>query len=59
MRLMIDMLERKSACAHQLYEQRERKEGKAVEDWVKAEAEILRSSAMSLLWRTRHLLEVV
>jgi len=51
LRLMIDMLERKIRLrARQLYEQRGRQEGKALEDWITAEVDILRSSILARLW---------
>lgn len=57
---MIDMLERKIRLrARQLYEQRGRQEGKALEDWITAEVDILSSSILARLWSTGRLLEVV
>lgn len=48
---MIDMLERKIRLrARQLYDERGQEEGKALEDWVKAESEILKSSILAPLW---------
>jgi hypothetical protein len=59
-RLMIDMLERKIRLrARQLYEQHGRQEGKALEDWITAEVDILRSSILARLWSAGRLLEVV
>lgn len=59
LRLMIDMLERKIRLrARQLYEQRGRQEGKALEDWITAEDDILRSSILARLWSEGRLLEV-
>jgi len=59
LRLMIDMLERKIRLrARQLYEQRGRLEGKALEDWITAEVDILRSSTLAGLWSAGRLLEV-
>ena len=56
---MIDMLERKIRLrARQLYEQRGRQEGKALEDWIMAEVDILRSSTLAGLWSAGRLLEV-
>ena len=50
-RLMIDMLERKIRLrARQLYEERGRQEGRALADWVQAEAEILKSSILAPFW---------
>jgi len=60
LRLMIDMLERKIRLrARQLYEQRGRQEGKALEDWFTAEVDILRPSILARLWSAGRLLEVV
>ena len=53
-RLMIDLLERKIRLrARQLYEQRGQIDGQALEDWVKAESEILRTSILAPLWNAR------
>ncbi len=53
-RLMIEMLERKIRLrARQLYEERGQGDGRALDDWVKAEAEILKSSMLAPLWRAR------
>ena len=50
-RLMMDMLERKIRLrARQLYHQRGQEEGKALEDWIQAETEILKSSILAPLW---------
>ncbi len=57
---MIDMLERKIRLrAHQLYEQRGRHEGKALQDWVTAEVDILRSSIVARLLSAGRLLDAV
>jgi hypothetical protein len=59
LRLMIDMLERKIRLrARQLYEQRGRQEGKALEDWITAEVDVLRSSTLVRLWSAGRQLEV-
>jgi len=51
---MINMLEKKIRLrARQLYEERGRAEGKALEDWVKAESEVLKSSILAPLWAAR------
>jgi hypothetical protein len=48
---MIDMLERKIRLrARQLYEQRGREEGLALDDWVQAESEVLKSSILAPFW---------
>ncbi|MBZ5548718.1 MAG: DUF2934 domain-containing protein [Acidobacteriia bacterium] len=53
-RLMVDLLERKIRLrARQLYDQRGQIEGQALEDWVKAESEILKSSILAPLWNKR------
>jgi len=57
-KLMIGMLERKIRLrARQLYEERGRIEGKALEDWIKAESEVLKSSILAPLWAVREELE--
>jgi len=50
---MLELLERKiRGRARQLYEERGGADGRALEDWVRAESEILRDSALaSLYWR--------
>ncbi|HUB01720.1 MAG TPA: DUF2934 domain-containing protein [Terriglobales bacterium] len=53
-KLMISMLEKKIRLrARRLYEERGRVEGRALEDWLKAEAEILKSSILRPLWTLR------
>jgi hypothetical protein len=53
-KLMISMLENKIRLrARQLYEERGRIDGRALEDWIKAEAEILKSSILRPLWALR------
>jgi hypothetical protein len=53
-RLMVDLLERKIRLrARQLYEERGKVDGQALEDWVKAESEILRTSILAPLWNKR------
>ena len=51
--LMLELLERKiRGRARQLYEERGGADGRALEDWVRAESEILRDSALAALyWR--------
>jgi len=57
-KLMISMLEKKIRLrARQLYEERGQAEGKALEDWVKAETEVLESSILAPLWAVREELE--
>ncbi len=53
-RLMVDLLERKIRLrARQIYEERGAADGQALEDWVKAESEILRTSILAPLWNKR------
>ncbi len=51
---MLEMLERKVRLrAQQLYDERGRIEGRELEDWVKAESEVLRSKILAPLWNKR------
>jgi len=51
---MVDLLERKIRLrADQLYNERGRVEGLALEDWVRAESEVLKSSILAPLWNAR------
>lgn len=51
-KLMVSMVERKvRSRAQQLYETRGQTEGQALEDWVKAESEILGNSILAPLYR--------
>ena len=53
-KLMVTMLEKKIRLrAQQLYDERGQTEGKALEDWVQAESEVLRSSILGPLWAVR------
>jgi len=53
-KLMVELLERKIRLrARQLYDQRGRVEGQALEDWVRAESEVLKSSILAPLWNAR------
>jgi len=53
-KLMITMLEKKIRLrARQIYEQRGQEEGKALDDWTKAETEVLKSSILAPLWNVR------
>jgi hypothetical protein len=59
-KLMVDLLERKIRLrADQLYNERGRVEGLALEDWVRAESEVLKSSILAPLWNTRQQRELV
>ncbi|MGA7080697.1 MAG: DUF2934 domain-containing protein [Terriglobales bacterium] len=53
-KLMLELLERKIRMrARQLYDERGQTEGQDVEDWVKAESEVLKSSILAPLWNAR------
>jgi len=59
-KLMVELLERKIRLrARQLYDERGQVEGQDLEDWVKAEKEILKSSILAPLWNTRQERELV
>jgi len=59
-KLMVDLLERKIRLrADQLYNERGRVEGLALEDWVRAESEVLKSGILAPLWNTRQERELV
>jgi hypothetical protein len=51
---MMELLERKIRLrAHQLYDERGQVEGGELEDWVRAESEVLQSSILAPLWNAR------
>jgi hypothetical protein len=51
---MLELLERKiRARARQLYNERGQAEGQELEDWVRAESEVLKSSILGPLWNKR------
>ena len=51
---MLELLERKIRLrARQLYDERGQVEGQELEDWVRAESEVLKSSILAPLWNTR------
>jgi hypothetical protein len=53
-KLMRQLLERKIRMrARQLYDERGQAEGQELEDWVKAESEVLKSSILAPLWNAR------
>ena len=55
---MIGMLENKIRLrARQFYEERGRADGRALEDWLKAEAEVLKTSILRPLWTLREHLQ--
>ncbi|MGB8772672.1 MAG: DUF2934 domain-containing protein [Terriglobales bacterium] len=58
-KLMLELLERKIRMrARQLYEERGHADGQELEDWVKAESEVLKSSILAPLWNARQQEEV-
>jgi hypothetical protein len=51
---MVELLERKIRLrAQQLYDERGQSEGLELEDWVRAESEVLQSSILAPLWNKR------
>ncbi len=53
-KLMVELLERKVRLrARQLYDERGQAQGRALEDWVRAESEVLKSSILAPLWNAR------
>ncbi|MGB8012656.1 MAG: DUF2934 domain-containing protein [Terriglobales bacterium] len=59
-KLMLELLERKIRLrARQFYDERGRVEGRDVEDWVRAESEVLQSSILAPLWNRRRAGELV
>jgi len=53
-KLMMELLERKIRLrARQLYEERGQAAGQDLEDWVRAESEVLQSSILAPLWNKR------
>ncbi len=53
-KLMLELLERKIRLrARQLYYERGQTAGKELEDWIKAESEILSTSILAPLWNKR------
>ena len=53
-KLMITMLEKKIRLrARQLYDERGQVEGGALDDWAKAESEVLKTSILAPLWNAR------
>ena len=53
--LMRDLIERKIRLdAHQFFEERGRIAGYALEDWLKAESAVLKTSILAPLWRYRN-----
>jgi len=56
--LMMELLERKIRLrARQLYDERGQVEGQELEDWVRAESEVLQSSILAPLWNAHQELE--
>ena len=53
-RLLIDLLERKIRLrAQQLYDERGQENGRALEDWIQAENEVLKANVLAPLWNAR------
>ena len=53
-KLMVQLLERKIRLrARQLFDERGRVAGQELDDWVRAESEILKSSILAPLWNSR------
>ena len=51
---MMELLERKIRLrARQLYDERGQVEGQELEDWVRAESEVLQASILAPLWNAR------
>ncbi|MGA2425109.1 MAG: DUF2934 domain-containing protein [Terriglobales bacterium] len=51
---MVELLERKIRLrARELYDERGQEEGRELEDWVRAESEVLQSSILAPLWNKR------
>jgi hypothetical protein len=49
--MMVKLLERKIRLrADQIYKERGQEEGRALEDWITAESEVLQSSILAPLW---------
>jgi len=52
--LMLDLIERKIRLhTNRLYEERRHVEGRELEDWLKAESEVLRAIVLAPLWRSQ------
>jgi hypothetical protein len=59
-KLMVELLEKKIRLhARQLYDERGQAEGQALEDWVRAESAVLKSSILAPLWNKRQERELV
>jgi hypothetical protein len=53
-KLMVQLLERKIRLrARQLFDERGQVAGQELDDWVRAESEILKSSILAPLWNSR------
>ena len=53
-KLMVELLERKIRLrARQLYDERGQVDGQDLEDWVRAESEVLKTSILAPLWNKR------
>ena len=57
---MLEILERRIRLrARQFYDERGQAEGLELEDWVRAETEVLKTSILAPLWNRREELEFV
>jgi hypothetical protein len=57
---MLELLERKIRLrARQLYDERGQVEGLDLEDWVRAESEVLKTSILAPLWNKRQEMDPV
>ena len=53
-KLMVELLDRKIRMrAQQLYDERGQGDGQDLDDWVKAESEVLKTSILAPLWNRR------
>jgi hypothetical protein len=59
-KLLLELLERKVRLrAQQLYDERGQVEGLALEDWVRAESEVVNHGILAPLWNKRQERELV
>ena len=58
-KVMVELLERKIRLrARQLYDERGQVHGQDLEDWVRAESEVLKTSILAPLWNKRQEREI-
>ena len=59
-KLLLELLERKiRSRAQQLYDERGKIEGQALEDWIRAESEVVKQGMLAPLWNKRQDRELV